>query len=73
MQITLDLIKKLDVDIEEEDISIAHRLPRNRRLDRTKENKSTNHPTIIFRLISRQKRNEIYANRSKTKDIEISG
>ena len=27
MQITLDLIKKLYVDIEEKDISIAHRLP----------------------------------------------
>ena len=31
MQITLYLIKKLDVDIEE-DISIAHRLPRKRQL-----------------------------------------
>ena len=31
MKITLDLIKKLDMDIEE-DISIAHRLPQKRRL-----------------------------------------
>ena len=70
MKITLDLIRKLDVDIEEEDISITHRLPQKRRLDRTRANKATNHPTIILRLVSRLKRNEIYANRFKAKDIE---
>ena len=30
----------------------------------------TNYPIIIVRLVSRQKRNEIYANRFKAKDIE---
>ena len=69
MQITLDLIKKLDVDIEQ-DISIAHRLPRKRRLGRTMANKATNHSTIIVRLVTRQKCNEIYANRFKAKNIE---
>ena len=44
MQITLDLIKQLDVDIEEEDISIAYRLPQKRSLGRTRANKVTNHP-----------------------------
>ena len=52
MKIMLDLIKKLDVDIEEEDISIAHRLPQKRRLGRTKANKAPNHPTIIVRLVA---------------------
>ena len=70
MKITLDMTKKLDVDIEEEDISIAQRLPQKRRLGRTKANKATNHPTIIVRLVSRLKHNEIYANRFKAKDIE---
>ena len=70
MKITLDLIKKLDMDIEEEDISIAHRLPQKRRLGRTRANKATNHPTTIVRLVSRLKRNEIYANRFEAKDIE---
>ena len=70
MKITLDLIKKLDVDIEEEDISIAHRLPQKRRLGRTRANKATNHLAIIVRLVSRLKRNEICANRFKAKDIE---
>ena len=70
MQITLDLIKKLEVDIEEEDISITHRLPRKRRLGRTRANKATNHFTIIVRLVNRQKRNEIYENRFKAKNIE---
>ena len=69
MQITLDLIKKLDVGVEE-DISIAHRLRRKRRLGRTRTSKATNHPTIILRLVIRQKRNEIYENCFKTKDIE---
>ena len=69
MKITLDLMKKLDVNIEE-DISIAHRLPQKRRLGRTRANKATNHPTIIVRLVSRLKRNKIYANRFKAKNIE---
>ena len=70
MKITLDLIKKLDVDIEEEDIFITHSLPQKRRLGRTRANKATNHPTIIVRLVSRPKRNEIHANRFKAEDIE---
>ena len=57
------------MDIEE-DISIAHRLPRKRRLGRIRVNKAINHPTIIVRSVSRQKHNEIYANRFRVKDIE---
>ena len=41
-----------------------------RRLGRARASKATNHPTTIVRLVSRQKRNEIYANRFKAKDIE---
>ena len=67
MKITLDLIKKLDVDIEEEDISIAHCHPQKRRLGRTRASKATNHPTIIVCLVSRLKCNEIYANRFEAK------
>ena len=68
-QITLDLISKLDVDIKEEDISIAHRLPVKQRYGRTRL-KPVNHPTIIVRLISRQMRNEIYDKRFNAKMIE---
>ena len=67
IQITLDLISKLDVDIKEEDISIAHGLPVKQRYGRTRHNKPANHPTIIVRVISRQMRNEIYDKRSTPK------
>ena len=70
MKNTLDLIKKFDEDIKEEDIPIANRLPQKRRLCRTRANKAANHATIIVRLVNRLKRNEIYANRFKAKDIE---
>ena len=69
-QITLDLISKLDVDIKEEDISIAHRLPVKQRYGRTRLTKSVNHPTIIVRLVSRQIRNEIFDKRFNAKMIE---
>ena len=69
-QITLDLISKLDVDIKEEDISIAHRLPVKQRYGRTRLTKPVNHPTIIVRLVSRQIRNEIYDKRFNAKMIE---
>ena len=70
IQITLDLINKLEVDIDEEDISIVHRLPVKQRFGRTRFDKPANYPTIIMRLISRQKRNEIYAKRFNAKSIE---
>ena len=79
-QITLDLISKLDVDIKEEDILIAHRLPVKQRYGhglpvkqrygRTRLNKPVNHSTIIVRLVSRQIRNEIYDKRFNAKIIE---
>ena len=69
-QITLDLISKLDVDITEENISIAHRLPSNRDMVEQDFNKPVNHPTIIVRLISRQMRNKIYDKRFNAKMIE---
>ena len=69
-QITLDLISKLDVDIKEEDISIAHQPPVKQRYGRTRLNNPVNHPTINVRLVSRQMRNEIYDKRFNTKMIE---
>ena len=69
-QITLDLINELEVDIDEEDISIVHRIPVKQRFGRTRSDKPANHPTIIVRLVSRQKRNEIYAQRFNAKSIE---
>ena len=68
-QITLDLLNKLEVDIDEEDISIVHRLPVKQRFGRTRFDKPANHPTIIVRLVSRQKRNETYAKRFNAKSI----
>ena len=69
-QITLDLTSKLDVDIKEEDISIAHRLPVKQRYSQTRLNKPVNHPTIIVQLVSRQMRNQIYDKRFNAKMIE---
>ena len=52
-QITLDLIEKLNVDIAEKDISIAHRLP----LKRENSNlKNRRHSPIIVRFLSRHKK-----------------
>ena len=71
-QITLDLAKKINVDLEEEDISIVHRLPaKQRRSEDQSGSKTTKrHPTVIVRFVSRQKRNEMYENRFKAKEIE---
>jgi len=75
VQVTVDLAQKMDVKLNEEDISIVHRLPLRQRPGRTRSSSSntTKHPTIIVRFISRLKRNEMYANRSKAKYIEDFG
>jgi len=67
-KITMELAKQLEVDLVEEDISIAHRLPRKRPHGRI--GIKPKHPTIIVRFISRHKRNEIYANRFKAKNMD---
>ena len=65
-QITLDLNEKLNVDITEEDISIAHRLP----LKQGNSNlKNRRHPPIIVHFLSKHKRNEIFAKRFYAKHI----
>ena len=73
-QITLDLAKQLDVELEEEDISIVYRLPPKQHMPRltpkTTGKPINRHPTVIVRFVSRQKRNETYANRFKAKSIE---
>ena len=66
-QVVLDLASKLHVDLEEDDISIAHRLPLKRHSGNRKLNR---HPAIIVRCISRCKRNELYDNRNKARTIE---
>ena len=65
-QITLDLIEKLNVDITERDISIAHRLPLKRGNSILKNRR---HPPIIVRFLSRHKRNEIFAKSFNAKHI----
>ena len=68
-QITLDLNEKLNVDITEEDISIAHRLP----LKQGNSNlKNRRHPSIIVRFLSRHKRNEIFVKRFNAKHVVSS-
>ena len=71
-QITLDLAKKINVDLEEEDISIVHRLPvKQRRSEDQSGSKTTKtYPTVIVSFVSRQKRNEMYENRFKAKEID---
>ena len=66
---TLDLVNKLSVDQTKKDMSITHRLPQHQRPSRTRSNEIIKHPTIIFRFLSLQKRNEIYTNSFKAKDI----
>ena len=66
-QVTKDLVVKLNVDVEE-DISIVHGLPVKNRTGRISN--GSEHPTIIIRLVSRQKRNEIYENQFKARDIK---
>ena len=71
-QIALDVAGAIGVDLVEEDISIAHRLPQKRRSTNPQagQHKSTAHPAIIIRFISRHKRNEMYENRCKAKEID---
>ena len=69
-EIILSLASKLDVNLTANDISIAHRLPVKRpRLNSESNVTDRRHPGIIVRFISRQKRNDMYLNRMKAKDI----
>jgi len=68
---TLELVRILNININKNDISIAHRLPLKKRLGRTRTSTSeAKHPQIIVRFVSRYKRNQIYASRFKSKEIE---
>ena len=69
-QITIKLASSIGVDLDKEEISIAHRLPQKKRIGKTRSNNDKKHPTIIVRFVSRTKRNEIYARRFKAKDVE---
>ena len=68
-EIILSLASKLDVNLTGNDISIAHRLPAKRPRLNSESKETRCHPGIIVRFISRQKRNEMYSNRMKAKDI----
>ena len=69
-EIILSLASKLDVNLTANDISIEHRLPvKGPRLNSESNVTNRRHPGIIVRFISRQKRNEMYLNRMKSKDI----
>ena len=58
----------------EEDVSIVHRLLPKQHMPRLRPKTTgkhvNKHPTVIVRFVSRQKRNEVYANRFKAKSIE---
>ena len=70
-QITLELANSLGVELEEEDISIAHRLPKKERIGKTRSsNDSKKRLIIIVRFVSRTKRNKIYGCHFKAKAIE---
>ena len=69
-QIVLDLAGTIGVDLEEGDISIAHRLPQKRRSANPRAGQRKSNPAIIVRFISRYKRNEMYENRFKAKEID---
>ena len=63
-KIVMGLAEQINVEVNEEDISIAHRLPRKQHENHKK------HPTIIVRCINRSKQNEICSNRFRAKDID---
>ena len=70
-QIVLDLDSKLEVKLDNEDISIAHRLPQKKRsATNNGGSQKSAHPAIIARFVSRDKRNKLYENRFKAKDID---
>ena len=68
-EIILSLASKRDVNLTANDISIAHRLPVKRPRLNSESNVTRRHPGIIVRFISRQKRNEMYSNGMKAKNI----
>ena len=68
-EIILSLSSKLDVNLTANDVSIAHRIPVKRPRLSSESNVTRRHSGIIVRFISRQKRNEMYSNRMKAKDI----
>ena len=68
-EITLSLASKLDVNLTANDISIANRLPFKRPRPNSGSNETRRHPRIIVCFFSRQKRNEMYSNSMKAKDI----
>ena len=69
IEITLSLASKLDVNLTANDVSIANRLPVKLPRPNSGSNETRRHPRIIVCFISRQKRNEMYSNRLKAKDI----
>ena len=70
-QIVLDLASKLEVKLDNEDIYIAHRLPKKKKRSATHNDGSQKsaHPAIIARFVCRDKKNKQYENRFKVKDI----
>ena len=70
-QIVLDLASKLEVKLDNEDISIAHRLPQKKHSTSNNDGRQkSTHPAIIARFVRRDKRNKLYENRFKAKDID---
>ena len=70
-QIVLDLVSKLEVKLDNEDISIAYRLPQKKHSSTNKDgSQKSAHPAIIARFVSRDKRNKLYENRFIAKDID---
>ena len=62
----MDLIKSLNVNIVEDDITIAHNLlPKHGQLT----SRDTQHPPTIVRFLSQYKRNKVYYKRFDAKDI----
>ena len=65
-KVVTQLVEKLDFDLKNDDISIAHRLPMKEN-GKTKTN--NNHPAIIVRFVNRSVRNAIYAKRAAAAKI----
>ena len=67
-QIIMDLTKSIGIEIKEQDISIAHRLPQ--KPDYNRRNLTKPKPaTVIARFTNRSVRNDIYYRRTAFKSI----
>ena len=66
-EIVTEVAKLIEVDVKPEDISTSHRLP----VRSSPDNSTRKPPAIIVRLVGRDIRNKIFANRKLTRNLDL--